>query len=133
MKRKYNILPGLEISVTLVSICRAMVSKTHSQLIILFLFLLSSLNITSSSYTHDAGNFDKWVSRNVKKYEKRKTILKTKVKVAESNKAIITVRQDGSGDFKTISEALNSIPPRNTRRVTVSISPGVYRYTYVAI
>ncbi|KAG2402504.1 pectinesterase 53 [Vigna angularis] len=115
-----------------------MVSKTHSQLIIVFLFLLSSLNITSTSYTHDAVNFDKWVSRNVKKYEERKSILKTKVKVAapgpdlklrdaESNKAIITVRQDGSGDFKTISEALNSIPPRNTRRVIVSISPGVYR------
>jgi len=70
----------------------------------------------------------------MKKYDERKNILKSKWKVAdlklrqaESNKVIITVSQDGSADFKTISEALNSIPPRNTMRVIVSISPGVYR------
>jgi len=125
----YNILSGLEISVTLVSICSAMVSKTHSQLIFLFLFLLSSLNIASSSYTHNVANFDKWISFNVKKHEERKNDPgpDLKLRQAESNKVTITVSQDGSGHFKTISEALNSIPPRNTRRVIVSISPGVYR------
>lgn len=85
-------------------------------------------------------DFDKWISWNVKNHQK-KTILGTKLNVtangqaldlmlrqAESNRVRITVSQDGAGDFKTITEALNSIPPRNTRRVIVLIAPGVYRY-----
>ncbi|RDX71052.1 putative pectinesterase 53, partial [Mucuna pruriens] len=116
----------------------AMVTKSHFQVIIIF--LLSSLyNITCSSDTQPEAEFDKWVSWNVKNYYyEKKTIFEGKWKVgaagpdlklkqAESNKVTITVSQDGSGDFKTISEALNSIPLRNTRRVIVSIAPGVYR------
>ncbi|KAL1067638.1 hypothetical protein V6Z11_D12G142800 [Gossypium hirsutum] len=40
---------------------------------------------------------------------------------------MINVSRDGSGDFKTINEALNSIPLRNTRRVILVIKPGIYR------
>ncbi|XP_061344488.1 probable pectinesterase 53 [Gastrolobium bilobum] len=116
-----------------------MVPKTHFQAI---LFLLSSLYITSSISIDRVADYDKWISWNVKTYQKR-TILETKRNVAatgavgqaldlklrqaESNKVTITVSQDGAGDFKTITEALNSIPPRNTRRVIVLIAPGVYR------
>lgn len=55
-----------------------MVAKSHFQVIILF--LLSLLYITSS-YTHTQADFDKWVSRNVKNYQKR-NILEAKLKVA---------------------------------------------------
>ena len=108
---------------------------------LVILFLLSSLYITSSSDRQ--ADYDNWISWNVKNYQ-RKTTLETKLNViapgatgqapdlrlrnAESNKVRITVSQDGAGDFKTITEALNSIPPRNTRRIVVSIAPGVYRY-----
>ncbi|KAK7269586.1 hypothetical protein RIF29_22318 [Crotalaria pallida] len=105
-----------------------MVPKTYFQVI---LFLLSSLYVTSSS--NRVADYDNWISWNVKNYQK-KTILETKWKTqdlilrkAESNKVRIIVSQDGAGDFKTITEALTSIAPHNTRRVIVLIAPGVYR------
>lgn len=87
------------------------------------------------------GDFDKWISWNVKDYQK-KTILENKLKVlsateqgldlklrqAESKIVRITVNQNGTADFKTITEAINSIPLNNTRRYIVSIAPGTYRY-----
>lgn len=120
-----------------------MVPRTHFQVI---LCLLSYLYITSNSNSDRHANYDNWISWNVKNYQK-KTILETKGNIvatgasgqaldlnlrnAESNKVRITVSQDGGGDFKTITEALASIPPRNTRRVIVLIAPGIYRYMQV--
>jgi len=86
-------------------------------------------------------DFDKWISWNVKNYQ-RKTILEKryrnvsgngqgldpKLKKAESNKIRLTVSQDGSAQFKSIIDALNSIQLNNTRRVIISIAPGYYRY-----
>lgn len=40
---------------------------------------------------------------------------------------IVHVSKDASSKFKTIQEALNSIPLQNNRRVIVSIAAGVYR------
>jgi len=88
-------------------------------------------------------DFDKWISWNVKNYQ-RKTILEKryrnvsgngqgldpKLKKAESNKIRLTVSQDGSAQFKSIIDALNSIQLNNTRRVIISIAPGYYRYEY---
>ncbi|XP_020228674.1 probable pectinesterase 53 [Cajanus cajan] len=115
-----------------------MVPKFHFQVIIIFL-LSSWLCITSSLDTQIGADFDKWVSWNVKNYyyEKKSTLEAKrnlvaagpdlKLRQAESNRIRIRVSQDGAGDFKTITEALNSVPLRNTRRVIVSIAPGVYR------
>lgn len=114
-----------------------MVPKSHFHHVIIMFLILSSLYITSSSDTHTRANFDKWVSWNVNNYH-QKNILEAKWKasasrsdlklsMAESNKVRITVSQDGAGDFKTITEAINSIPLRNTGRVIVSIAPAVYR------
>jgi len=40
---------------------------------------------------------------------------------------IIRVRGDGTGDFRTVTEAVNSIPSGNNRRVVVWIGMGEYR------
>ncbi|KEH27091.1 pectinesterase [Medicago truncatula] len=48
-----------------------------------------------------------------------------KLQQAEANPMIIKVSKDAS-KFKTIQEALNSIPPPNNRRVIISIAAGVY-------
>lgn len=37
------------------------------------------------------------------------------------------VNQGGGGDFKTINEAIKSIPTGNTKRVIIKLAPGVYR------
>ena len=55
-------------------------------------------------------------------------VLDDKLRMAEINKVRINVSQNGTGDFRTIKEALNSIPLRNTRRVILVIKPGIYRY-----
>jgi hypothetical protein len=41
----------------------------------------------------------------------------------------ISTNQDGSGNLKTITEAVKSIQSPNTRRVIVLIVSGVYRDT----
>ncbi|CAA0824919.1 Pectinesterase QRT1 [Striga hermonthica] len=39
----------------------------------------------------------------------------------------ITVNQDGNGDFKTINDAISSIPILNTQRILIHINSGIYR------
>ncbi len=39
----------------------------------------------------------------------------------------IRVAQDGSGDFKTVQAAINSIPKKNTKPVTIIVKEGVYK------
>ncbi|KAF7121030.1 hypothetical protein RHSIM_Rhsim13G0002200 [Rhododendron simsii] len=51
-----------------------------------------------------------------------------KLRNAEMNKVRINVSQvDGTGDFKSIKEALDSILLHSTKRVILTIKPGVYR------
>eukprot|EP01018_Ginkgo_biloba_P027704 Gb_08496 [translate_table: standard] len=53
--------------------------------------------------------------------------LEKKIREAEANKRVITVSQDGSGNFSTITDALHSIGVNNTRRTIIYIKAGVYR------
>lgn len=41
--------------------------------------------------------------------------------------SLITVAQDGSGDFKTIQEAVNSVRDLSQQRVTIHVMPGTYQ------
>ncbi|XP_042067190.1 pectinesterase 1-like [Salvia splendens] len=56
----------------------------------------------------------------------RESWFETTVGNASSFQKVINVRVDGSGDFKTVTDALNSIPSGNKERVVVSIGPGNY-------
>ena len=38
----------------------------------------------------------------------------------------LTVAQDGSGNFKTIQEAINNVRDHAEIRVTITIKPGIY-------
>lgn len=40
---------------------------------------------------------------------------------------VISVAQDGSGDYRTVQEAIDAIPLCNTCRTVVRVSPGIYR------
>lgn len=53
--------------------------------------------------------------------------LDDRLSIAETSSITFSVNQEGTGDFRTIGEALNSIPLPNTRRVIIFINPGVYR------
>lgn len=41
--------------------------------------------------------------------------------------ATITVAADGSGDFKTVQAAIDSVPEKNKQPVTIRIKPGTYK------
>ncbi|KAF5726424.1 Pectinesterase [Tripterygium wilfordii] len=105
---------------------------------ILFLVCIFNLYLKFSSGTTEIEeDYNSWVSWNVNNH-RTKTIMRQnsgttgnildhKLMMAEINKTRITVSQDGTGDFNTIKEALDSIPKHNTRRVILNIKPGVYR------
>lgn len=40
---------------------------------------------------------------------------------------VISVSHDGSGDYRTVQEAIDAVPLGNTCRTLIRISPGVYR------
>lgn len=46
---------------------------------------------------------------------------------------VLTVSQNGTGNYRTVQEAIDAVPLRNTRRTIIRISPGIYRQPlYVA-
>ncbi|KAL5572300.1 hypothetical protein UlMin_021897 [Ulmus minor] len=81
----------------------------------------------------DHSKLDSWIAHNMKDYLRHKAektgkfSLDPPLMTAEGAVKIIKVRKDGSGDFKTVTAAVNSIPSGNTRRVIVWIGGGVYR------
>lgn len=40
---------------------------------------------------------------------------------------VITVSQDGSGDYRTVQEAIDAVPLCNTCRTIIRLSPGIYK------
>ncbi|XP_027361828.1 pectinesterase 2-like [Abrus precatorius] len=67
-----------------------------------------------------------WFTNNVKPLKERKATLDPALLTAEEGSKVVKVMQDGSGDFKTITDAINSIPNENTKRVIVYIGAGNY-------
>ncbi|WJX65643.1 Pectinesterase 31 [Trifolium repens] len=46
---------------------------------------------------------------------------------------VLTVSQNGTGNYRTVQEAIDAVPLGNTRRTVIRISPGIYRQPlYVA-
>ena len=131
-----------------------MASKIHHLQLILFLVSLVEVVVLVQSRSSSIWSskrekgYDNWLSWNLENYRKKSNLateligkssgvgsakdtvnaLDEVLRKAEMNKVNISVSQDGTANFTTITEALNSIPPRNTRRVILTIRPGVYRY-----
>ncbi|KAM7525638.1 hypothetical protein LguiA_015540 [Lonicera macranthoides] len=97
-------------------------------------FLLSIPAIFSQQNHHvipsDKSKLDEWIARNIKQYRQRKVkagvALDPQLAAAEENVRIIKVRQDGAGDFKTITDAVNSVPEGNKNRTVIWIGGGEY-------
>ncbi|CAN6467257.1 unnamed protein product [Victoria cruziana] len=50
-----------------------------------------------------------------------------KLAMAEENRVWIKVAQDGSGNFTSLRDALDSVEEKNKRRIIIQIAPGIYR------
>ncbi|KAI8540237.1 hypothetical protein RHMOL_Rhmol09G0246900 [Rhododendron molle] len=67
-----------------------------------------------------------WFQQNVGRLASRKAWLDRVLMAAEGRTKTITVRKDGSGDFRTVTDAVRSIPAGNAGRVIVWIGGGNY-------
>ncbi|GMY36755.1 probable pectinesterase 53 [Fagus crenata] len=110
-----------------------MASLSHLQLSLLLLYLFNVITLVYSSRSSEKDmDYNNWISWNIQNYRQKATLkaeskveapgtgrkgLDVKLWKAEMNKVRISVSQNGTSDFKTIREALNSIPLYNTRRV----------------
>ncbi|GAU48522.1 hypothetical protein TSUD_243000 [Trifolium subterraneum] len=108
-----------------------MVSKTRITIInVAIIVILFTANVVLSDDTipipADRAQLDKWFNTNVGPFEKRKATLDHALVTAEAHAEVIKVMQDGSGEFKTITDAINSIPSGNTKRVIIHIGAGNY-------
>lgn len=91
--------------------------------------LLVSTTVSSddkSPIPADPSSLNTWFRDNVKPLASRKGTLDPALEAAEAKRRTIKVRRDGSGEFKTLKDAINSIPTGNTERVIVDIGPGEY-------
>ncbi|XP_059316091.1 pectinesterase 1-like [Lycium ferocissimum] len=97
-------------------------------IITIFLFnnIVGVFSDDSVSIPADKSQLNSWFDANVKPLDARKDTLDPALVAAEANRTIIKVMADGSGDFKTLTDAINSIPEGNKRRVIVSIGGGNY-------
>ncbi|CAA7401192.1 unnamed protein product [Spirodela intermedia] len=95
--------------------------------------------ILSSLLLRPAGSsttLDGWISDTMEEFDRLTAAtaagvsdtLDARLQLAESKRLIITVRQDGTGDFRTVTEAVGSVPEGNGRRTIIKIGPGVYPY-----
>ncbi|XP_065873252.1 probable pectinesterase 49 [Euphorbia lathyris] len=74
----------------------------------------------------DRSQVNAWFEANVLPLSQRKGTLDAVLEAAELKARVIKVRQDGTGDFKTINQAIASIPVGNKQRVILNIGPGIY-------
>ncbi|KAI3411286.1 Pectinesterase [Psidium guajava] len=94
---------------------------------ILSLLLALARVAVSEPIPADRSQVNAWFQRNVQPYTARKGTLDPNLEAAEAGSRVIRVRQDGSGDFKTVTDAIKSIPAGNSKRVIVSIGSGEYK------
>lgn len=96
-------------------------------LVTILVFLVP--NVTSDDadpIPSDKSQLSAWFSKNVSPSWCRKG-LDPALAIAESRPPkIIYVKQDGTGDFKTISDAIRSVPRNNRYRIIISIAGGNY-------
>ncbi|VFR01842.1 unnamed protein product [Cuscuta campestris] len=94
-----------------------------------------SSDVTAAASPSDDGSppipskkdqIESWFTANVKPLESRKGTLDPALVAAEADVKRIRVSKDGKGDFKTITDAVKSIPAKNTKRYIISIAGGNY-------
>ena len=75
----------------------------------------------------DKAQVNIWWNQTVRPVNERWSTLDPAAAAAERRGAsVITVRKDGTGNFRTVTDAVNSVPAGNARRVVIFIGPGEY-------
>ncbi|KAG8662198.1 pectinesterase PPME1-like [Manihot esculenta] len=96
---------------------------------VLIAILVVATTVSSDDITPipaDDSKVSNWFQTNVKPWRSRKGTLDPALEAAEAKSRIIIVSKDGKGEFKTVTDAINSVPLNNKQRVIIKIGPGVY-------
>jgi len=101
--------------------------EVHAAICIILLFAPFVLSQNSPPIPADKSQVNAWFTANVKPASARVGTLDPALIQAEAEPQIIKVKKDGSGDFDTITKAIESVPSGNTKRVIISIGAGSYR------
>ncbi|KMS96122.1 hypothetical protein BVRB_001930 [Beta vulgaris subsp. vulgaris] len=97
-------------------------------IILASLFLVIFTIDAQTLIPENAAEVETWFSNVVKPISQAKGALEPSVIDAENGGVeTIDVRQDGSGKFKTISDAVKHVKVGNKKRVIITIGPGEYR------
>ncbi|CAN6467254.1 unnamed protein product [Victoria cruziana] len=123
-----------------------MASAGGDRLFLLFLVSLSLLPLDSFSLSSTyEQEYHKWVSWHGERYRQKLLFdsmevtsqlkddlhhhrkMDHKLAMAEENRVWIKVAQDGSGNFTSLRDALDSVEEKNKRRIIIQIAPGIYR------
>ncbi|KAJ9140060.1 hypothetical protein P3X46_030747 [Hevea brasiliensis] len=91
--------------------------------------VLAAITVTADDATpipDTPDGIQAWFDANIKPLADRAGTLEKALEAAEATPKTIKVRADGSGEFKTITDAVKSIPTGNKERVIVDIGPGTY-------
>ncbi|KAG0471040.1 hypothetical protein HPP92_015586 [Vanilla planifolia] len=99
------------------------------------LLSIAAAHLNPPSKSSSVSLLDNWISENLLDFHSRtqeiasgiNTGLDPALLLAERKPRVITVSQDGRGDFTTICAAVASIPDRNKRRTVIRIGSGIYR------
>ncbi|KAK3000225.1 hypothetical protein RJ639_023844 [Escallonia herrerae] len=92
----------------------------------IILFIPVVVSDDNAQIPPQTSHVDNWFRTKIKAYTARKRNLDPALAVAEAGTKVIKVRADGTGDFKTVTDAINSISNGNKNRVIVSIGGGNY-------
>lgn len=96
--------------------------------------LIPTVVCTGAAIPLEKSKLDDWIDRSIKDFDEKKTkfnntksALYRALAAAEAHVKVITVKKDGSGDFKSVTDAIKSIPAGNSQRVLIKIGAGEYR------
>ncbi|XP_065860316.1 putative pectinesterase 63 [Euphorbia lathyris] len=120
--KTYNIHPQNNIITKMTCI----ISSIQYAILFILVIAITVNSDDASPIPTEKTKVSKWFLGNIKPYQERKNTLDPLLYKAEASRRTIKVRKDGKGDFKTVMEAIESIPSGNKQRVIVNIGDGVF-------
>ncbi|KAF8393678.1 hypothetical protein HHK36_021925 [Tetracentron sinense] len=104
-------------------------------ILLLFASTVISHDDDTTPIPADSSKMDAWIRDTIRAYTERvaeiekgiDVSLEAAIVAAEKAVKVIKVMKDGTGDFRTVTDAIKSIPSGNTRRTIIWIGHGEYR------
>ncbi|MBA0846865.1 hypothetical protein Goshw_008637 [Gossypium schwendimanii] len=94
---------------------------------IILIFAPTVSSQSSPEIPEDKSQVSAWFDANAMPASERTGSIDPVLAQAETEPTVVKVVQGGGGDFETITEAIESVPEGNDKRVIISIGPGSYK------